>query len=199
MTSRTRELFGHPRLLHALIVAFACACPVLGGGCAKNSTAPRLSQQLSGTITLVVHTTDGAGTVLDSLADSSATGVKVRVLTRAGMGDSSMSVHGTFSVPVRSDSTWLVVGPSIATSDTVGPWLVSGTGTNGLSLRLSEKGSLASAPNPVVQGASLSLTFSVTQDKQVAVRVRALDGVVVRALLDRVLPAGVHRIIWASQ
>ena len=194
MSSADANGFGPARLLSTLVPAIACTVAILCGACARNTTAPG-GARVRGAIALVMRVTDVDGAVVDSLTEASDSGVMVRALTRAGLGDSATSVSGSFSVPAGFDSTWLVVGPSVATSDTLGPWFVRPGGVTGLALRLHDKGTMVMV-NTLGAGAPMSATFSVFQAERMILRVRNLDGRTVRTLYDGTLAAGVHRAAW---
>jgi hypothetical protein len=179
--------------------AIAAGCAILGGGCLWSPAAPLPSTQLGGTITLAVDSVDANGAVLGQALQPSASGLRVRVLSFAGLRDSSASDHGKFSVPVGAGFNWLVVGPSVATSDTFGPWFVGHAAVRGIRLTLRGKGSLAVFPNPVPQGAALRIQLSVAQAERIVLRIRAIDGRSVRTLYDGVLVAGVHAVVWDTR
>lgn len=189
-----------PRLLRfTRLVAIAAGFAILGGGCVWNPASPFMGSRLAGTITLLAERTDPNGTVLEPMADASATGVRVRTLTFAGLRDSSTSVNGDFAVPVGMGFNWLVIGPSAATSDTLGPWFIGKAGVRGLRLRLQGKGTVAACPNPVQQGAALAIRFNVGPAERIVVRIRTLDGRSARTLYDGVLVAGAHAVAWDTK
>ena len=194
MRIRLRHRWSFRQALSALAVAFACCVALLCGACSKNTTAPG-GAYLRGSVAFVVRVTDADGNVVDSLTEATDSGVRVRVLTRAGLRDSAASVHGTFIVQAASDTTWLVIGPSVATSDTLGPWFVGSGGLGGVALQLHDKGSLV-VFNTATPDAALQVMFGVGQVEHVIIRIRSLDGRVVRTLVDGMLAAGLHTAVW---
>src|SRR5258706_1663564 len=106
----------------AVRTALLLPAPLLVAGCSKAPTQP-VDCTIHGHVTLMIPLTDAAGDTTGLVADSSATGIIIRLLDGRGLSDSVTTTNGTFKLRVGGDAYQLVAGPTLLTSDTPRPFI----------------------------------------------------------------------------
>jgi hypothetical protein len=179
------------------LAALSLACLLAAAGCSGTLSTKPVVHTINGHVTLMIPIRDAAGDSTGLVADSSATGIPIRFLDGRGLGDSVTTTNGSFRLGVGSDAYQLVAGPTVATSDTLGPFTRAVTAPE---LTLRPRGALTLLNSRFAPGAAvLRIHFGLQQAERVILQVRALDGTAIAHLVDGTLAAGVFEFVWSGQ
>jgi hypothetical protein len=179
------------------LAAFSLACLLAAAGCGGSAPTQPVDHTISGHVTLMIPVTNAVGDTTGLVADSSATGITIRFLDGRGLGDSATTTNGSFKLRVGGGAYQLVAGPTVVTSDTLGPFARAVTAPE---LTLRPRGALTLMNSRFAPGSAvLAIRFGVLPAGRVILLARALDGTVIHHLIDQMLAAGVHQFVWSGQ
>ncbi len=149
---------------------------------------------VQGTVVLQAVHTDPNGTVFDTLSISDANGVRVYLLSNAGLVDSTTTTGGSYRFKNLRPGTYVMMVRPIPAA---AKWCTATPGVGGVvaaPIVIGPSGDLAISPNPFV--GSLRTEFGLAADGHVTLQIRGAGGSVVKTLYDGMLPAGIHAVMW---
>ena len=150
----------------------------------------------NGIVRLDASLADVTGAPLGIARNTNADGLRVWLLEGGARADSQLTIQGAWAFVVKQHHSYRIlagVPPAVAdTSLAFTPYRDAAFELD--TLRLARRGDLTSAPNPFPT--SVDLTFGLAGAEHVDLTIRDLGTRVVRSLMSRDLPAGLHRVTW---